>query len=257
MNIVIQGSNLKIILQKNDLPHLNTTKHILDVYNYATQDEKNFDWYKQANQFAKDLSEKYNISFDKVVKVIAILSPMQRWETNKKMAEKCLDVFVSFYPIMLELTETHNLPLGELVQMTNFPMVQTFTHNSQNAYKVLFDFPIELGEKVNSFYNNILMDKNYVTVDSLATAIAIGLYNHPGSFMPKHMYNDIAKLYVDAANQLGILPSQLQAITWSVCRRLRTANYGDRLIKKVYDENPNINLSSFVQTVRQLEKSYS
>lgn len=254
MQISLKNSNVTINLSNNDASEIESigTKYIKEVYNLATKDEKNQQWYTEAYQFCQQLAEEYNFPIETIAKMVATLSPMQRWETNRKFAIKCLDVFTSFFPILQEIADK-NTPLNDLFDMTYFPYVHMFNKQSIKAYQVLFGYETELGQKVEAFYNNIMLNSQYVTVDSLASSIVLGLYNHPSNYKPKDKaYNVMANLYREAAKEIGIEPSHLQAITWCVCRRLKKSNHGNRVLLTAWSKEPN-NIVEFIEIVKGME----
>lgn len=254
MQISLKKSNVTISLSNSDVEEIASigTQYIKEVYNFATSEEKNHQWYTEAYQFCEKLSEEYNFPIETIAKMVATLSPMQRWETNQKFAIKCLDVFTSFFPILQEIAD-ENTPLHDLFDMTYFPYVHMFSAQSTKAYQILFGYETELGQKVESFYNNIMLNNNYVTVDSLASSIVLGLYNHPSNYKPKDKaYTVMADLYREAAIEIGIEPSHLQAVTWCVCRRLRKNNHGNRLLLTAWDKTPN-NITELVKIIKEIE----
>lgn len=203
MKVTKQGSNIVITVKLEDVADCGI-ENILTLYALATEEEKAFDWYADAKNFAKQLSVKYQISIVKVAKVIAALSPRQRWETNKKMAELCIASWSS------------NLER---------PKVHVFSAMSNTAYAILDEKPFNLGPKVANFAANILGYDALVTVDSLAISIPLGLYEYAGSYKFKQpVYQFVESLYIHAAQVVGVSPSKMQAITWVVCRRLKAEN---------------------------------
>ena len=76
--------------------------------------------------------------------------------------------------------------------------------------------------KITNFYRNIANPTaDFVTVDRHAHDIAVGeVFGKQNRRMlgSKGGYNELADLYREVADFVGILPSELQAITWCAWR---------------------------------------
>ena len=81
-------SNLKIHLHSGDICRLRAKECLREIALQCEDLQSN--WYNEAHEFAVSLSKLFNIDLEIVCKVIAALSPMQRCETNKRQAYKCL-----------------------------------------------------------------------------------------------------------------------------------------------------------------------
>jgi hypothetical protein len=80
------------------------------------------------------------------------------------------------------------------------------------------------GRKVRSFYRNIVGHTGHVTVDRHAVAIVAGrpLTDREGKVLERiGPYTYVAGAYRAAARRLGVAPTELQAVTWLVWRRLK------------------------------------
>lgn len=227
--ISVKQKGPNVVLQINttdDVSYLGI-EHIIEVYRMATKEEQIFDWYAEARKIAKELSKKYNVDFYTVAKVIATLSPMQKWETNVKQAEQALKNWIN----------------------NDRKKVGMFSANSEKVYSILDGTGDVTGIKVTNFYRNIIGFTDCVTVDSLATLIAIGLYDQPCNTKIKYpVYDYLEGLYKLAAKALGIPPSQLQAVTWVVSRRVKKSNHGNKTILNVFDVG--ITLKQLVEKVK-------
>lgn len=148
-------------------------------------------WYEKAHNICKDISANHNIPLWKVVGMLAALSPRNKWHRNLLDVESCI---IS----------------GELAS------VATFGANKQKALRILelSEFS-EIwstlnGRKITNFFCNILYfkDSGPVTVDIWAArAVSVD------DLRSKH-YSSIALAYREAADSIGILPHELQAIIW-------------------------------------------
>jgi len=156
-------------------------------------------WYNKANQWCIDSAKSLNIPHNTFAAVIAALSPSCPWERNK-------------------------IDAVNLVMTNGSCKVSTYNVNKEKAIEILRtnDVSILSGSKVTAFYACI-MDPvgDDVVVDRHALRIWEGQWI-PGSkeeskVKPAH-YNRIADCYRDAAAVTGMVPSQMQAATWTIYR---------------------------------------
>jgi hypothetical protein len=108
----------------------------------------------------------------------------------------------------------------------------------KNAQRALdSDEPLSTlnGNKVKAFAANLLGDEDSVTVDVWAVRVAFGASKEfkstvgdsepvrPENLLAKAgVYAAIADAYREAARQLGVAPSTVQAVTWVVIRNGRS-----------------------------------
>ncbi len=163
-------------------------------------------WYKSANNFAQELADKYNQPLDTVCKVISALSPATRWERNKQDAESMLRNY-------------HRCGFIGVKHLT----CATYGNNKRIAIDVLLGLRTQLqGLKTFNFYNNIKDPSNpsFVTIDRHAYAILVkgtdpDKTDASGAVaLNKKNYLIAADIYKEVAKSKGILPCELQAITW-------------------------------------------
>lgn len=188
------------------------SSRIYSALNEATVDEQNagLQWYGDAHALCCQLAEAYphlKLSPAHVAGIIAVLSPVKSWEQN---IEQAIEV--------LETGDTRGLG-----------------HSRDSAQLIRFGFDPTVvvdrtGEnlKVQSFYRNIAMPEHSeeVTLDRHMWTLMLDDYT---AVKKAHLYftrqeyawgtEGIQKI---AAN-LGIMPHQLQAITWLVQRRRSNA----------------------------------
>jgi hypothetical protein len=190
--------------------HIKSTNksNILNIYNQATEQEikDGLDWYNKANTdclavLAHFPHQAYNIN--SVAGITAALSPRNKWARN----------IIDTYSL---LTDSNS-------------KVGTFNANKAKALAIknlIFATKTEVldclgGEKVRSFYQNILdpQDTTIVTVDGHAIGVWLGSRATSVS-AAGDAYTTIQDAYIRTANELEIIPNQLQAITWLVYRRI-------------------------------------
>lgn len=209
MRVVMQETEVTVIVACKDLPSIaQMSDHIVKLYRTASSDDhKSTLWYSQANQFARGLSDKYAVSVEVAAKVIAVLSPLTRWEINQVNADLALSSFFS---------------TGQVTRQAHI-----FTANVAKVQALLMGQEIQMGPKVGAFYANIMGQDNLVTVDSIAASIAVGWAKYPGSYkLNSAALQKIADAYTHAALQVSCKPSELQAVTWVIARQLKKENWG-------------------------------
>jgi hypothetical protein len=185
-------------------------QNVLDMFDLANaKDIQNGRrWYELANRFCRTLAERHGRKLADVAGIMALLSPAVSLEQN-----------------VIDTVEV----------MANGQTAKPSTYGPQ-AEKALavrdagIDPAAVLGQnKVAAFWANIVNpgEAGRVTIDRHAARIAADwklppedayyLVNTPGK------YKVFERVYRRAAEKLGILPQQLQAITWTAYRRLFVA----------------------------------
>ncbi len=182
-------------------------KRLLLYYEQSHDNERQFNWYANANKFAYDLSERYNVPILNVCGVIAALSPQKGWSENKKIAHEFLS----------------GLERG---------------HTRQQLKKarqcLLLDKEVEIfdslsigGKKTSHFFMNILQptNENFVTIDRHAIGSCIFDYNkiigQPPEQLTVSQYYFMVDCYKIAAKRKQILPNMLQSTIWQAYRRIK------------------------------------
>ena len=184
--------------------------NILKVYVKSLKSEQN-DWYREANQWAVDVSnflcsfKRIKVSVRQVLAITSALSPLKEWENNKELT---VDMILT----------------GDCGHMTN---------NIAKARKILskpFDvsddelLKILSGPKTSRFYMNMMYpnDGTGVTVDRHAIAIAIGRNaTEKEQVMSDKVYTFVEDCYKITAYRLGLTPLHLQSITWQAWKRIK------------------------------------
>jgi len=182
-------------------------KNIYKVAKQATPSNWNagLTWYALAHSFCQEQADFFATPLDKVVGVLALLSPNCSWEINKLATVDILNnrkTSRNVYP--LNVTKAIKLLDGETFK-------QITTHK-------------RYGHKVRSFYDNILhLDhSNSVTVDTHAIKAAFDLttltqkqvrwvFEGGGNKVLVEAYRYVAKHY-------NIIPHKLQATVWLVVK---------------------------------------
>ena len=169
-------------------------------------------WYNVAHEEARKLSDSYGLTVESAAGIIAALSPQTSWEENLRIADAlCADRTVSVH-----------------------------TADATRKALAILDGALPLtvlgGKKVRSFYRNILNPNRTgpVTIDRHAAAILAGLSTpewnrtHEKKLERKHFYRIATAIYRSAAHEYGLLPHQVQAISWLVqSNRSIPTDHGD------------------------------
>lgn len=177
--------------------------NILSFYHKSSNEDRR-DWYAEANLFAKELSEQYDISISICVGVISALSPVKTWSQNKICADKMIAVGKS----------------NHMKQFENKAKEILSSDGSDNAI-----LEILRGSKISSFYLNIMYPSNSenVTIDRHALSVSLGKWITDEDYrgMTKVQYKFFVDCYKYTAKQIEISPLLLQSSTWEVFRKIK------------------------------------
>lgn len=206
----------------NILTQKKIVNNLVRYYNLANDSEINegLKWYTDANQFAVNLSNKYNIPLHSVCGIIAALSPQTSWLQNKILVNRFL--------------KGDRLNMHTTVQMDK--AIKCLNSNETEIYGFL-----SIGHiKTTQFYYNILnplssfgatIDRHALLACLKRPILGINSLNDSMSSMTKNQYRFFELCYIVGAKQLDILPHEFQAIIWVVVRRLRELTNETILIK--------------------------
>jgi len=192
------------------IDHEKMIYNICSVYRDAdeTQHAEGLLWYDNAQKAAHDIAVKYGIAVYIVVAVIAALSPNNKWSRNVTNAATLIDAFLR----------------GDGIDSVK---VSTYNKMKAKAWDILAARPdydgakkMLKGQKITSFFMDIMGEFN-VTIDGHARNIAynerVGLTDDRTNIGVRE-YRALQAAYEEAARRVGLMPYQLQAITWRVWR---------------------------------------
>ena len=173
------------------------------VYSQSTEEDLMYGkgWYERANLFCLALSEQYKVSEMKVAGVLSALSPQKEWGQNKALTE--------------EFLRTNGRISRHTSMQTN--KARKILHYAKNER----DVEVCLGGlKTINFFNNVFKpsDRDYVTIDRHHIYLSIGW--DAQSCTPKQ-YEFLKENTIIFANQLDIVPNELQSILWVCWKRLK------------------------------------
>ena len=175
-----------------------TTANVLAVYSRANKSDiaEGMNWYSDAHNFALSLAP-----IRIAAGVIAALSPMNHWATNKAAAEKAFENGTAF--------GTHTVG------------------NEIKADAIMAGVePLDIlgGNKVRAFFSTIVDPTGHSipVIDRHAFDVAVGKVctdKERGILSRKGVFAEFGQVYVEAATIAGIGAPQMQAVTWVVWRR--------------------------------------
>jgi len=175
--------------------------NIKRVYNEATAAEKDYwgNWYYNAQKDVKNLSNIFKIRFDVTAAIVAALSPGNKWVDNLIAAAKLIkgESIIHAYP--------DNIRKALEIKKTNIPKVS--------------------GPKVTVFYQSLIDPdsvKSQVVSDGHAINVWMGkkLSLRSAPSISKKIRNKIESDYIKAAEELGVSPQSVQAVTWYIWKCL-------------------------------------
>lgn len=193
---------------KHAAEHRHMRDRLLSIYSVASGDvvEAGRLWYPGAENVIADLSREFSLGRPRVAAIVAVLSPRQRWRKNIEGARHILE------------GEAWRAPV--------------FAGNRVKAEALLSGAPLEQiigGDKVTSFWANLIGSRTAVTIDVWAQRAALGRH-HP--HQPKDgRYARLVSIYRSAAETVGETPREFQAIVWNA---IRPAIEHDRDWRSIY-----------------------
>lgn len=168
-------------------------------------------WYSDARSTCWNISQKLNFKLETVVGVLAALSPGNPWLRNVREAEEFLTLYKG---------------QGRKIKINRYKFG---VYGRKNKFKALAiaegDDPRDIlgGKKVRAFYECILnpQSRDFVTIDGHAKCAAYNqrLGIHLVTVRPAE-YQHLAEAYSTVAEEVGLIPSQAQAIIWLTWRRM-------------------------------------
>lgn len=190
--------------------------NILAIIAQCSDEDKarNVNWYRQAHRDAVTMAHKYKMDLWTVAQVLSVISPQRLWERNVRDAELTILAYA--------------LPASDRVAYLAMHRVAAPSGYScfNRAWEILAgerELKMDGGPKTYNFARTIESPDTWmgVTVDSHAVALWSDEYQSPGTYqIPLSVYKRVAADYETVAAMLGMLPSEVQAITWDKRREL-------------------------------------
>jgi plasmid replication initiation protein len=162
-------------------------------------------WYETAHSICKRIADYYDLTLQQVCGIMAVLSPQNKWSQN------VLDC--------------------EALIIDDIAKVSTFNRNKQKALQIKYCYELEKevsdivsGNKVTSFYNNLLSPHNqdYVTVDRHAVRCALddisSRFDEIKNYGRNKHFHRIAQAYKNVAKKHNISVLKVQSVCWVAIR---------------------------------------
>lgn len=197
----------KLDFKGNTLSRTKVGNHIKKVWYLANKQEKAHFWYQSARVYAHSITT-HNLSVSHTAGIISGLSPQKLWEQNKQLAKE----FIAFDKC------GH---MGECVKkaraIKNVPELYSDSADIE-IWNILN------GNKTQRFYWCIKypLSRKYVVVDRHSLSVALGrVATDKEMSMTDNHYQFFEDCYKRTADELKIIPSYLQSVTWEAWIRLK------------------------------------
>lgn len=179
--------------------------------------------YFRYNEVLRGVAAFYGVEFEQCVAAFAALSPNVDYNGNLRSLASVLKGWKEGVDV-------------------NLVRVSGYNHCRDRAYSYLngVDFLGTVsGKKIRSFYSNIVnpMDPVPVTIDGHAVNVWRGRVQALKSVVGGFRYDDVAADYRAAAKRFGLLPNQVQAITWFAWKRINNIVYAGRQLELFRDNS--------------------
>lgn len=240
-----QSGNLQDWLSERGITEQGVRKHLGAVYDRASPEarEQGMQWYREAHADADRLARRYDVSPEQAAAVIAAMSPRSDWESNKRAAAAVLRAIREPIDLKIEperadrasklfkidvgkyagkTVNTKDMTPQEVVALR--PGVVGLPDNLLKAGRVAAgESPGAVlgGSKVRSFFNNIAdpEDASSVTLDTheiraAFDSITMTDADYAAIASNPTRYAWFGEVIKTMAKERGLLPNQLQAITW-------------------------------------------
>lgn len=179
-------------------------RNILNAYMLANKQdiEKGEVWYLNARRTCKRISKDTGIAFIKVCGIMSALSPATSWDKNIKDTMGFIKS-----PEYRCTTYKNNVNKAHDIYNLENPSVKRICR-------------ILNGQKIMRFFLNIYSSKyKVVTIDRHMISLYHGTFDHGFKETPKRM-KQIRADFKEVATYLNVRPYQLQAICWTVWKRI-------------------------------------
>ena len=201
--------NQQLKLATTAQQHTLYTRNILSVYYSASLADHQAGglWYAADHEIARTLCETYGLSMTQTAGILAAVSPQNEWARNVAMAERYISTWLGVVRTAVRQGGYLGVGLRKVDDLLalNFP-------SAEEAAVILN------GDKVRAFFYNIMGDLHQVCVDGHAVNIAQNGLLRKGITQAKSptslQYTLTAAAYEAAADEVGILPALMQAVTW-------------------------------------------
>ena len=180
----------------------------------ASQRAEGKQWYGQARGFAEEVSRAYDLPIERVIGVIAALSPSVYWAANKLQAEALCRAHADGEDLDAVVLTTYGIQVKKAHDVLETPATAVRGVLGRRAFKT------------QNFYDNMLYpwaDTQAVTIDQhIIDAAGFSDYWVYGA---RWCYNLLADAIREIAIKHGMLPCQVQAIIWITYKELTDSKH--------------------------------
>jgi hypothetical protein len=193
-------------------------KNILSIYLLASlsEIEEGKQWYYNAHNLCRAMSDKYNLPLHTIVGILSALSPGTNWNQNIIDCNGLCSLLAAGKDIHKITCTTYNNNKLKAGYIYAHPEL-----TDNEVYIVLLGFRKHVN-KTASFYLNILHPEqdNNITIDRHSFRVNLGLSDTPDIALTEKRYRVMQLAYINASKNINVNAIQLQAITWLTFRRI-------------------------------------
>lgn len=182
--------------------------------------------YWRYHEVLTNLAEFYGVDLPRTVAVFAALSPNADYQGNLRSAASVLAGWWAGVEC-------------DRIRVT------TYNHCRDRAYSYLEGVSFletVSGKKIRSFYSNILnpMDPEPVTIDGHAVNVWNGRRRTLKTVVGGWNYETVSAAYRETARVVGLLPNQVQSITWFAWKRIHKIHFPGRQLELFRDNSADL-----------------
>jgi len=162
------------------------------------------DWYRNTRS---SLINKFSSDYKIVAGLIASTSPRRDVQRNIRIA---INIYKAYQNNPKQLID--EMINNKQVFCKKYELMNAHYNNVKRTLTHNYNKPLTLsGNKVNAFYNNMIGNYDYVTIDIWMLRI-FGLTKE--AITSKKEYANLSNILSEIAKEQNLLPAELQAILW-------------------------------------------
>ena len=163
-------------------------------------------WYYRENKWLNKVADYYDREPKNMAEIIARLSVRNKWIRNKIDAQKIC------------ISRKWNISENDTIVCTP----NTHKYKAFKIYDYKENIPTS-ALKIYSFYNNLLLNDKYVTIDVWQKRALLNEYNVDKFTPNKVEYKQLEDLHIKLAKEYNLKGFELQSIIWT---QKRNEHYG-------------------------------
>jgi hypothetical protein len=172
---------------------------------------KHKNWYRQTRGL---LIKKYGKDYKLFAGLLASTSPRFQVKRNYNTALKIYQAYLIRPAEFLAYAVANKkefIKYHKLLPAHYNNIIRSLSHSYTRGKKLELS-----GLKVNSFYNNIIGNYNFVTIDIWM----LRYFKHPKNTLGVREYRYYTRIVRKLAKKVGLLPAELQAVLWEKQRNV-------------------------------------